>query len=52
MNKERFLTARWNNVLTLGVGLPIVIFVVVVLSTSILPMRTGFIVFAITGAVY
>ncbi len=52
MNKERFLTARWNNLFTVIVGLPLAIFVVVALSTSVLPMRTGFIVFAIIGAVY
>ena len=52
MNKERFLTARWNNLLAVGMGLPILMYVVVILSTSVLPIRTGFIAFAIIGAVY
>jgi hypothetical protein len=28
MTKEKFLTVRWNNVLTLGLGLPALIYVV------------------------
>ena len=52
MNKDRFLTPRWNNMLALVLGVPLLIFVIVVLSTSVLPIRTGFIVFAILGAVY
>jgi hypothetical protein len=52
MTKEQFLTVRWNNVLALALGIPIFLFAVVVLSTSVVPIRTGFIVFAIMGAVY
>jgi len=35
MTKEEFLTVRWNNRLTLGRGLPALIYVVVAFSTSV-----------------
>ena len=34
MTKEKFLTVRWNNLISLGLGLPALIYTVVVLSTS------------------
>lgn len=52
MNKERFLTVRWNNLLALGVGLPVLAFAIVALATSAIPMRTGFIAFTVLGGVY
>ncbi|MHC4791134.1 MAG: hypothetical protein ACYS8Y_06820 [Planctomycetota bacterium] len=52
MTKERFLTKRLNNRLTLGLGLPTLIYAVVVLSTSVLSDFAGFIGMAIIGAVY
>ena len=52
MNKEEFLTVRWNNVLTLGLGLVFVIYAVVVWSTSVLSDSTAFIGLVVIGAVY
>ena len=52
MTKEEFLTARWNNVLTLGLGLVFVIYAVVVWSTSVLSDSTAFIGLVVVGAVY
>ena len=52
MTKEKFLTKRWNNWFTLGLGLPTLIYAVVVLSTSVLSDFAGFIGMAAMGAVY
>lgn len=52
MTKEKFLTVRWNNLLSLGLGIPILIYVVVVLSTSVLSDRAGYIVLAVMGVPY
>jgi hypothetical protein len=52
MIKEEFLTRRWNNWLTLGLGLPTLIFAVVVLSTSVLSDLASFIGIAVLGSLY
>ena len=52
VNKERFLTARWNNILSLALGFVPLVYVVVVLSTSILSPNAGFIGLVIIGVVY
>jgi hypothetical protein len=52
MTKDRFLTRGWNNWLMLGMGLPTLIYAVVVLSTSVLSDFAGFIGMAVIGAVY
>lgn len=52
MTREKFLTVRWNNWLSLGLGIPALIYVVVVLSTSALPGRDSLIGLAIIGALY
>ena len=52
MTRKEFLTARWNNVLTLGLGLVFVIYAVVVWSTSGLSDSAAFIGLVIIGAVY
>jgi hypothetical protein len=52
MKKEEFLTARWNNVLTLGLGLVFVIYAVVVWSTSVLSDSAAFVGLVVIGAVY
>jgi hypothetical protein len=36
MIREEYLTVRWNNILTLGLGLIMLIYVAVVASTSVL----------------
>jgi hypothetical protein len=52
MTKEKFLTVRWNNWLSLGLGLPALMYVIVVLSTSVLSVRAGFIGMVIIGVLY
>ena len=52
MTKEDFLTVRWNNLLSLGLGIPALIYVVAALSTSIWPERAGLTGLAIVGALY
>ncbi|MGB3717337.1 MAG: hypothetical protein WA996_23180 [Candidatus Promineifilaceae bacterium] len=52
MTKEEFLTVRWNNLLTLGLGIPALIYVVVVLSTSVLSDSAGFIGLALISVIY
>jgi len=52
MTKENFLSKRWNNWLMLGLGLPTLIFAVVVLSTSVLSDFAGFIGMAVLGSLY
>jgi len=52
MTKEKFLTVRWNNILTLGLGLPTLIYILVAFSSSLWTSRGGLIVLAIIGAVY
>jgi hypothetical protein len=52
MAKGEFLTVRWNNWLTLALGLPTLIYGIVVLSTLALPVFWGFVGMAIMGAVY
>lgn len=52
MTKEKFLTVGWNNLLTLGLGLPALIYAVVALSTPVLSDRSGFIGLVIIGVLY
>ena len=52
MTKEKFLTVRWNNLLSLGLGLPALIYGVVALSTSLLSDRAGFIGLVVIGVLY
>jgi hypothetical protein len=52
MTKERFLTVRWSNLLSLGLGIPTLIYGVVVLSTSALSDSAGFIGLVALGVVY
>ena len=50
--RERFLTVRWNNMLTLALGLPALLFVVFAISTSISSGRGAMIGLAIIGVLY
>jgi hypothetical protein len=52
MTKEQFLTLRWNNILTLGIGLIMLIYVGFVMSTTALSDLAAFIGLALIGAVY
>ena len=52
MTKEKFLTIRWNNMLSLGLGLPTLMYVVIAFSTSVWLGRGGLIGLAIFGALF
>jgi len=52
MTKERFLTVRWNNLLSLGLGIPALMYVVVALSTSVWSTKGGLIGLAVIGVFY
>lgn len=52
MTKENFLTKKWNNWLTLGLGLPALVYAVFVLSNSVMSDFAGFIGMVLIGATY
>ena len=52
MTKEKFLTVRWNNRLSLGLGIPALIYAVFALSTSVLSPFAGFTTLVVIGVVY
>ena len=52
MTKGKFLTVRWNNLLSLGLGLPTLIYVVVAFATLVWLERGGLIGLAIIGVLY
>ena len=52
MTKERFLTVRWNNILSLGLGIPALTYVIIALSTSIMSPSAEFIGLVVIGVLY
>jgi hypothetical protein len=52
MAKEDFLTLRWNNILTLGLGFILLIYVLFVFTTSVLTDRGAFIGLVVLGVIY
>lgn len=52
MTREAFLTVRWNNLLSLGLGIPTLIYVVVAFATSLWMEMGGLIVLAVFGAFF
>jgi hypothetical protein len=52
MTKEKFLTVRWNNLLTLGLGIPALVYVVVAFRTSLWTEMGGLIGLAVIGVLY
>ena len=52
MTKEKFLTVRWNNLLTLGLGFPGLIYVVAAFSTGFWSTKGGLIGLSIIGVLY
>ena len=52
MTKEKFLTVRWNNFLSLALGIPGLIYVLMAFSTPMWSTRNGLIGLAIIGALY
>lgn len=51
-NRDRFLTARWNNILTLSLGLPAVAFALVALTTDVFSDRAAFVGLVVVSAFY
>lgn len=52
MTKEKFLTIRWNNILTIVFGIPTLLFIVYAFSTDLSTTREGLIALSIIGVVY
>ena len=52
MNKDRFLTARWNNILSLVLGLPALGYVIFVLASSVMSDFSSFISLVVIGVLY
>ncbi|MDH4212049.1 MAG: hypothetical protein OEV79_11440 [candidate division WOR-3 bacterium] len=52
MTKDKFLTVRWNNLLSLILGVPALIYVGIVLSTSVLSDTASFVGLVIIGIFY
>ena len=48
----KFLTVRSNNLFALGAGIPILIYIVISLSTSTLSGLPGYIGIAVLGVIY
>lgn len=52
MNRKEFLTVRWNNLLSLGLGLPALIYILFAFSSSVWLGRGGMIGLAVIGVLY
>ena len=52
MDKDQFLTVRWNNILSLALGLPTLAFIFYAFSGPLWTTRTGLIILGLIGAVY
>ena len=52
MTKDEFLNMRWNNILTLGLGLVMSIYVAFALSALVLSDLAAFISLVIIGVVF
>ncbi len=52
MANDKFLTARWNNWLTLTMGIPLLVLGIVFLSSDAMSDFSGFVAMLVAGAVY
>jgi hypothetical protein len=52
MNKDKFLTVRWNNLLALGLGILVLVYAVIALSTSLASDLGGFVGLVVIGVLY
>ena len=50
--KDEYLTARWNNILALGLGFIMLVYAAIVVSTTVLSDFAAFLGLAIIAAVY
>ena len=51
-NRDRFLTARWNNILTVSLGLPALVFALAALTGGAFSDRAAFIGLVLVSAFY
>jgi hypothetical protein len=52
MTKEQFLTLRWNNILTLVLGIPAFIYILAAFFGELWTTRGGLIILGLIGVVY
>jgi hypothetical protein len=52
VTKEQFLTVRWNNILTLALGIPTLLYILWAFSSGAWETRWGLIGLALFGVVY
>jgi hypothetical protein len=52
MTKEDLLTVRWNNWLTIGLGIPAVLYVLYAFSSGLWLTQAGLIGLAVIGVLY
>jgi hypothetical protein len=52
VTKQRFLTVRWNNILTLALGIPALCYVVFAFATGLWTTMAGLIGLSIIGVLY
>ena len=52
MNKETILTVRWNNMLSVLLGIPLAAVVAIFIFTSAMSDRAGFIWMTVIGMLY
>ena len=52
MNKERYLSARTNNVLTIALGIPTVVFGIIAFRSPLVSDFWDFVGMAVLGSVY
>jgi hypothetical protein len=50
--REHFLTVRWNNILSLALGVPALVYVAIAVFTSVLSDRAAFAWLVLIGVVY
>ena len=50
--RDQYLSRTWNNTLVAVLGLPTLVYVVLVLATSVLSARAAFIGMVLIGGVY
>ena len=52
MTREKFLTRRWNDIISLVQGLPTFAFAIYGIATPLGETRTGMIVLSVLGALF
>jgi len=52
MNKERMLTIRWNNLLTIGLGIPTLAYILYAFSQPLWTTKGGLIILSVLGVLY